>query len=140
MPIGLPAQGSDPTVHYTNLNTRLIANVAAGNAVRARVADEPTYSGLFAMCNGFLRYIPAGGSAPDGTTLTAPMLVLKTWLWAFLELRKSAPPGSVLSKLIGYGNVDANEVRLAIRAELSTNSRYVSLTTAQRTQAENDFL
>jgi hypothetical protein len=139
MPLGLPAVGASHPAHFANLQSRLSATTM-GNVVRAWVADEPAYSALFAMVKGLLRYIPVGGIAPDGTMVTTPMLVLKTWLWDYLELRKNVAPSTPLPKLIGYANVDQNSVALAIRAELGSNPRHKQLAAQQRTLAEVDFL
>ena len=137
MPIGLPPQGIAPATHFAALQSRLSANLSAAMA-KVWVADEAAYSGLFAMSKGFLRMIPAGSAGPDGVTLAAPMLVLKPWLWDYLALRRNTP-GGALPRLIGYANVEASAVTLAIRAELAANTRYQALTAAERTQAETDF-
>jgi hypothetical protein len=140
MPIGLPAAGADPVNHYNNLQTRLSVAVDASNVTQLWVTDADAFSGLFAMCKGFLRYFPVGSTAPDGTTLASPMLVLKTWLWDYIALRNNVTGGVTLPKLVSYGNVDSDEVRDAVHAEFTTNSRYQSMSLAERTQAETDFM
>lgn len=137
MPIGLPPQGTVAATHFAALQSRLSASLTTSLA-KVWVANDAAYSGLFAMTKGFLRMIPSGSAGPDGTTLTAPMLVLKPWLWDSIALRRNAPSGG-LPRLIGFGNVDAAAVTLAIRADLTGNPRYQALTTAERTQAETDF-
>lgn len=139
MPIGLPPTGTDPATHWPQLETRLNTATSA-NVVSVWVADEANYSGLFAMTRGMLRLVPTGGTAPDGSTATSPLLLLKPWLWDYLELRKTAAPGSILPKVISYGNVDTATVGTAIGAELAGNPRYSTLTGAERTQAQTDFL
>ena len=140
MPVGLPPAGTDAATHYSLLRTRLSSEVDATDVTHVWITNEDAYSGLFAMCKGFLRYFPVGTTAPNGTTLAAPMLTLKTWLWDYLALRQNASAGVTLPKLIGYGNVHPDSVRDAVRDELSTNPRYQSLDAAARTQAETDFM
>lgn len=140
MPIGLPPDGTDSVTHYGNLRTRLSAGVTASNVAEVWVADEDAYSGLYAMSKGFLRYLPVGASAPDGTTLAAPMLTLKSWLWDYLALRQNVSAGVTLPKLIGYANVRPDTVKAATHSELASNPRYQSLSAAERTQAEDDFM
>ena len=140
MPVGLPAPNANAQAHYQQLATRLTASVATGNVVRAWIADEAAYDALHAMSTGFLTFVPTGGSGPGGAAVGSPMLVLKLWLWDYLELRRNAAPSAPPPKLIGYGNADAGDVALTVRAELASNTRYQSLTAQQRTQAETDFL
>jgi hypothetical protein len=140
MPVGLPPAGDDPVVHYNALRTRLSVTVDANNVTSIWVADEDDFSGVFAMCKGFLRYLPAGASALDGTTLTAPMLLLKAWLWDYLALRNGVSAGITVPKLIGYGNVHPGTVTDAVHAELTSNPRYQALSVAERTQIETDFM
>lgn len=140
MPIGLPPGTGDPVQHFKNLESRLTANLATGNIVKAWVANEPDYSGLFSMSKGFLTYAPAGATGPVGGAVSVPTLFLKPWLWDYLELRKSAAPGSTLPRAISYGNVDPAEVGTAIDAELTANPRFSGLSASDRTQAKTDFL
>src|SRR5215211_6546535 len=140
MPVGLPAPGIDPVAHYRDLTANISVEATNVNMVSVWTVNQDRYSGLYAMTKGFLRYIPAGGSAPDDTITTSPMLVLKSWLWDYLELRKNAVPGLPLPKLIAYGHADHDAISDAVRTELSTNPRYRSLSDSERAQAESDFL
>jgi hypothetical protein len=139
-PIGLPPGSGDPAAHFKNLGSRLTGTVASGNIVKAWVANEADYSGLFSMSKGFLTYAPVGAAAPFGGTVSSATLFLKPWLWDYLELRKSAAPGSTLPRLVSYGNVAPADVGAAIDAELGGNPRFSGLSASDRTQARTDFL
>jgi hypothetical protein len=140
MPVGLPATGADPQVHYTALRPNLQVAVAPDQTVQVWVADVAALSALASMCKGRLRHVPVGAVGPDGMATATSLLLLQPWLWDHLALRGRAPAGSVLPALVVYGNVDVADMTAAIQAELATNPRYQTLGAAERAQAQANFV
>jgi hypothetical protein len=140
MPIGIPAQEVDIATYYQNLKQAMSVTVASNETVRIWTSDDDQYTTLFAMAKGALRFLPKGAQGPKSIPVTDATLVLKIWIWDYLNLRKSVAPGKSLPKLITYGNVDEAKVRTAIQQEVGGNPRYAKRTAIEKTAMVDAFM
>jgi hypothetical protein len=140
MPVGLPATGVDAAAFFADLAGRIEAQVSA-TVVSVWTDADAVYSGLYPMVKAAVWYAPVGAAGLDGGPVSSPTLYCRTWPLEYLSLRASTGGGdTALPAVIGYGNVDPDEVELAIASELASNEQYANLSDADRTTIVSDFM
>ena len=140
MPVGIPAEGADPATYYQSLKQAMTTTVANNETVRVWIADDDQYTTLFAMAKGALRFLRQGAQGPKTGPVASDTLVLKIWIWDYLNLRKCIASGKRLPKVITYSNVDEAKVRTAIQTEVGANPRYAKRTAAEKTALLDEFM
>ena len=116
--IGPPPPGTDPATYYgavtgaTTLQVESVANQGLKTAL-----SNPTYSQLFAMTGGVIKFIPMGNPLPTAGAEPSPgagSVVLKTWVVDVTQLKKVLPPGVPPMTSILYLNVKPGTVRASL--------------------------
>lgn len=138
MPFGLPNEEVDMLAHYQNLKDESSLEVEGDTAIIFTTAASE-WSSIHTMCRCVVEVLPAGSTALEGVEVTDPIVMIKPWLWDFLQMSENAG-GSLLPSKVLYQNIDLAELENDIRTEIDTNERYSSLTAAEKISLVNQFL
>jgi len=139
MPFGLPEAEGDILNHYQRLEEETTLEQLADNTVRIFNTNAPEWSSIHTICRCIAVVLPAGSTAPDEAALSQAAVLIKPWFWDFLQMSESGGDGLLPSKIV-YKNIDADVLRNDIRQEITTNERYASLSEAEKSSLQDQFL